>query len=369
MSQAFHGGRLSEAARAFGLPQDGFIDFSTNINVLAPVVPQADWEKWRAQIACYPEADARSLRDQLAGLYGVNADHVLPTGGAIEALYLAARLLVRCKIGIVEPAFNDYHRAFQAAGCESERIVLAREMWHAPIRAWEHLLDPFDVVVVGNPNNPTGAFRTRREWLAVLEKLWPRPKTWLVDEAFIEFVADHEEETLLPILSENRSLIVLRSLTKSWRIPGLRLGFLVTSNAAWMERLRAMQPPWSINAVAQAWSADCLTPANHARLLAGLREFQKTEKRFGAGLSQIAGLRVYPSAANFLLVELLDSALDASRLYPELGRRGLLVRVCDSFHGMPKGRFVRVAVRTEEENQLLARELAAICVALNQRAA
>ena len=369
MSQAFHGGRLSEAAREFGLPQDAFIDFSANINVLAPVVSLAAWEKWRAQIARYPEADAGSLRDKLACLHDVDADHILPTGGAIEALYLAARLFARCKIGIIEPAFSDYYRAFQAADCEPERIVLAREMWHAPISAWEHLLDPLDVVVLGNPNNPTGALQTRKEWLALLEKPWPRPKTWLLDEAFMEFVADHEQETLLPILSEYRSLIVLRSLTKSWRIPGLRLGFLVTSNAAWMERLRTIHPPWSINAVAQAWSAEYLTPQNHAQLLDGLRQFPRTRSRFEAGLSRIAGLRVYPSAANFLLVELLDPLLDASRVYRELGRRGLLVRVCDSFHGMPKGRFIRVAVRTEEDNHLLARELAAICVALNRRAA
>ena len=369
MSQAFHGGRLSEAAGEFGLSPDAFIDFSTNINVLAPVVLPADWEKWRAHIACYPEADARRLRDQLACLNGINADHVLPTGGAVEALYLAARLFPRCKIGIIEPAFSDYHRAFQAADCEPERIVLAREMWHAPISAWEHLLDPFDVIVLGNPSNPTGALQTREQWLALLEKPSPRPKAWLVDEAFIEFVADYEQETLLPILSEHRSLIVLRSLTKSWRIPGLRLGFLTTSNALWMQRLQTMQPPWSINAVAQAWSAGCLTPANQAQLLAGLREFPSTKDRFKAGLSGIAGLRVYPSAANFLLVELLDSSLDAWRIYRELGRRGLLVRVCDSFHGIPKGRFIRIAVRTEENNKLLARELAAICSALNRRAA
>lgn len=369
MSQAFHGGRLSEAAREFGLSQDAFIDFSTNINVLAPVVPPADWEKWRAQIARYPEADSRSLRDQLACLHGVSADYILPTAGAIEALYLAARLFARCKIGVIEPAFSDYHRAFQAAGCEPERIALAREMWHAPISEWEHLLDPFDVVVLGNPNNPTGALQTRKQLLGVLEKPWSRPKTWLLDEAFIEFVADHEQETLLPILSEHQSLIVLRSLTKSWHIPGLRLGFLVTSNGAWMERLRTMQPPWSINAVAQAWSADCLTPANHAQLLAGIRKLPKAKNRFEAGLSWIRGLRVYPSAANFLLMELLDSSLDASRIYRQLGRRGLLVRMCDSFYGMPKGRFIRVAVRTEEENNLLTRELAAICIALDWRAA
>ena len=103
--------------------------------------------------------------------------------------------------------------------------------------------------------------------------------------------------------------------------------------------------------------------------LPAFANFRKSKNGSGLRCPRIAGLRVYPSAANFLLVELLDLPLHASRVYRELGRRGFLVRVCDSFHGMPKGRFLRLAVRTEEENNLLAQELSAICIALNRRAA
>ncbi len=369
MHQAYHGGRLVEAAREFGLSEDAFVDFSTNTNVFAPAVPLAVWEKWRDQIARYPESDASAIRNRLALLYNVDADHILPTAGAIEALYLAARIFAGHKVGIIEPAFSDYERAFRTAGSDWERIVLTREMWHAPASTLKHLLEPFDVVVLGNPNNPTGALRPRKQLLALVEKSWRRPKTWIVDEAFIEFVAGHEEESLLPVLSEYRSLIVVYSLTKTWNIPGLRLGFLATSNAAWMERLRMMQPPWSVNSVAQAWSAEYLTAENHARMLAGLCELRNTRSRFEAALSEIAGLRLYPAAANFLLIELLESSLDAWHLYRELGSHGLLVRVCDSFQGMPKGRFIRVAVRTEDENNRLARELASICIERNRRAA
>jgi len=369
MSQAFHGGRLPEAAKEFDRPCGSFVDFSANINVFAPMVTAVDWERWRAKIAVYPEADADTLRDQLSELYGINTGHILPAGGAIEALYLAARLFSGCKVGVVEPAFSDYYRAFEAAGRAPERITLSPAMWHVPIGGWKHLLDPFDVVVLGNPNNPTGALQPREQLAALFKETWTRPKTWLVDEAFIEFVADHGQETLLQLLDENNSLIVLRSLTKTWGIPGLRLGFLATSDAGWMGRLRAMQPPWSINAVAQAWAAEFLTATRHGQLLAGLREFPKIRGSFETGLRQIPGIRAYPSAANFLLVELLDASLEASRIYRELGRRGLLVRVCDSFHGMAKGRFIRLAVRTEVENQLLAKTLGAVCAELIREAA
>ena len=105
MSQALHGGRLSVAAREFGLSQDAFIDFSANINVLAPVISSAEWEKWRSQIARYPEADARGLRDQLACLCAVNADRILPTAGAIEAL----STVLTIDSGVIPPTINYRH--------------------------------------------------------------------------------------------------------------------------------------------------------------------------------------------------------------------------------------------------------------------
>lgn len=369
MSQALHGGRLLDAAKEFGLPPHSFVDFSANINVLAPAVSPEDWETWRADVVRYPEADADGIRRRLAAVYRDNAEQLIPTAGAIEALYLAARLFGGCKTAIVEPAFGDYSRAFEAGGCEYSRIPLARQLWQAPASEWAHLLEPFDAVVLGNPNNPTGSLQARAELCRLLERVWKRPKCWIVDEAFIEFVADHKRETLLPVLDKYPSLIVLRSLTKSWAIPGLRMGFLATSNPVWLAQLRKMQPPWSINSVTEAWAASNLTPGNHARLLAGLRELQEARLRFAARLGQIAGLLVCPSTCNFLLVEITEPSLDAHSIYRELGRRGLLVRVCDSFYGMSRGRFIRLAVRTDAENNRLAEELEMICAGRARKAA
>ena len=92
MSQAFHGGGVRQAAEQFGLPADSFIDFSSNLNVFAPRVAAVDWEQWSSEISRYPEPDSQSLSEQLARFYHVSTDHILPTAGAIEALYLSARL-------------------------------------------------------------------------------------------------------------------------------------------------------------------------------------------------------------------------------------------------------------------------------------
>jgi len=354
MSQAFHGGQIERARREFG--RGALVDFSSNLNVFWPGIPAQDWSALREEIARYPEPDARTLRLNLARLEGIDPQFLLPAAGAAEALYLAARLFAEARVAIIEPAFADYHRAFVAAGCEPERIVLPPALWNAPAPEWSDRLAAADVVVLGNPNNPTGAFQSRDALLELIDLPWARAKSWIIDEAFIEFVPDHSCESLLSALAQRPSVIALRSLTKSWRIPGLRLGFLATSNAGWLARLEQMQPPWSVNAVAQAWSRTALTPDARAAMLATLAPLPAARAEFADGLAGL-GHHVFPSAANFLLVELRDAS--ASAIYRALGRRGFLVRPCDSFYGLaPADAYLRLAVRWPEENNQLLGALA-----------
>jgi threonine-phosphate decarboxylase len=359
MSQAVHGGGVRQAAEQFGLPVEAFVDFSSNVNVLAPAVTAADWERWITEIYRYPEPG--DLSEQLASFYGTRAEHILPTAGAIEALYLSARLFAGSKVAVVEPSFSDYSRAFSTVPCSVERILLSPDLWASPIQEWADRLEPFDLVVLGNPNNPTGTFYSLADLTALFDRPWTRPKHWIVDEAFIEFVTGCKQETLLNRLTNYPSLIVVRSLTKSWRIPGLRFGFLATAGA--IRELEKMQPPWSVNGVVHAWAKEFLREEHRAEYLASLRLLVRLGHDIEASLRLIPGIKVHPSAANFVLLELTDPSFDANRIYVELGCRGILVRICDSFYGIPKGRFLRVAVRTAPENERLAETLARVCSA------
>jgi threonine-phosphate decarboxylase len=364
MSQVFHGGGVRQAAKRFGLPLESVVDFSSNVNVLAPEITAADWRRWMTEIYRYPElADLTRL---LAGFYDLRGEHILPTAGAIEALYLAARLFAGCKIAVVEPGFGDYSRAFGSVPCSVERILLTPDLWSSPIREWADRLDPFDVVVLGNPNNPTGTFQSIADLTALFDRRWTRPKHWIVDEAFIEFVTGFKDETLLSRLADYPSLIVLRSLTKSWRIPGLRFGFLAT--AGHIQELERIQPPWSINGIVHAWAREFLREERRTEYLASLRMLVKLGHDLEASLRLIPGLKVHPSAANFVLLELTDPSFDADRIFVELGCRGILVRTCDSFFGMRKGSFLRVAVRTAIENERLVGLLSEICSRLRDQA-
>lgn len=365
MPQALHGGDVSQAFREFGVPAGEILDYSANINALAPSIAQERWADWLSAVIRYPEVDGAGVRQKLAEAYEVSPELLLPTAGAIEGLYLVARLFPGDRVAVIEPAFSDYTRAFEAAGCAPERISLPVDLWCRPAEEWGERLEPFDVIILGNPNNPTGAMQTRNQLAALFKRDWQRPKSWIVDEAFIEFATGNE--SLLGELSRHPRVVVLRSLTKSWGIPGLRLGFVATSHSGWLAQLGTMQPPWSINAVAARWALEFLSPEAHRKLLEGISQLREIGERFDNGLAKIRGLKLHPSNCNFRLIELADPALDSDAVYQAMGRRGILVRRCDSFYGIPKGRFIRLAVRGEIENNRVLEALGGVCQELSEK--
>ena len=116
MAQAFHGGQVAAAAREFGLAQESILDFSSNLNVLAPTVSEAEWEQWAAEIIHYPEPDAETLTNRLAEIYRLESEFILPTAGSIEGLYLAARLFAGCRVGDHGARFQRLRQIFRILG-------------------------------------------------------------------------------------------------------------------------------------------------------------------------------------------------------------------------------------------------------------
>ncbi len=355
MSQAFHGGRLREARETFARAQ--FLDFSVNTNAfwlpptLPGAVPLAD------AVAQYPEADAFSVAARFSEIHGVPQAHLLPTAGAIEGLYLAARLFQGKRAAVFHPSFADYTRACEAAGVETVALELLPEPPSLE-RAFASL-EKADVVFLGNPNNPTGRLFPDLE--ALIESPRLAHLAWVIDEAFIEFTPTPLRSSLLQKLGGLPNVILLRALTKSWSVPGLRLGFLATSHPAWMTRLRAMQPPWPLSGVTEAWAKANLTSENQRLMQESLAALAGLRQGLSNGIQALGELRAFPSESNFILVESVRQ--DATRLYDRLGAEGILIRVCHGFQGLEGRRFFRVAVRSEPDNARLLDALAECTVA------
>jgi len=308
-----------------GAGDPSILDFSENVNFVGPPAEVlAVLSDARHQVGRYPSADATPLRDAVAQRYDIAPDCVLAGNGASELIYLTAALFRGRKGRVVTPAFTEYEDA-----CGAYEIALGAS---AP-----------DVTFVGNPSSPEGRLRPRREILSL-------PGVRVVDEAFIDFAGGRE--SLLPDAAKDPRLIVLRSLTKFFALPGLRIGFAVAVPET-IRRLKLLQPPWSVNALAQLAGVAALKDASTAERT--LRELPGIREELRQGLSRL-GIDPFASDTNYVLCRVPD----AGALERALRSRGIAVRNCDSFTGLEPNRFLRLAVRAPDENRRLLTTLAEI---------
>jgi histidinol-phosphate aminotransferase len=286
----------------------------------------------------YP--DERPAAAALAARHGRDPAEVLPTNGAAEAFWLLASVLRPTRPVVVHPSFTEPEVALRATGHGVQRVF----------RHPKHFgLDPAavpenaDLVVVGNPNNPTGNLDP-----AGLVAGLARPgRVLVVDEAFMEFT-DAEAESLAG-RGDLPGLVVVRSLTKLWALPGVRAGYLLCAPELAAD-LRAARQPWSVNGIAcaalVACAGDRTTPTRVAERVTAARD------ELVAALRQLPGVRVWPSAANFLLLAVPSGAAVRSGL----AERGIAVRPADTFPGLGPDH-LRVAVRSPEDNRRLVAAL------------
>ncbi|HEX9023560.1 MAG TPA: threonine-phosphate decarboxylase CobD, partial [Geobacteraceae bacterium] len=304
-------------------------------------------------IVHYPESDCTELREALARLHGLQPAHLCVANGSTQLIYLLPRLVPGKRALVVAPAFSEYTGALSRDGWEVDQFVLeSGDGFAIPLdRLEKRLRNGYDFLILGNPGNPSGRLYPLSEVREFIRICQAARCFLLLDEAFMDFC---EVESAKRCAVEIEEMLILRSLTKFYALPGMRLGYAI-GHASTVARLAALREPWSVNTLAQVAGLASLADAEYAaathKLIDGERE------RLTTGLAAIAGLKPYPSAANYLLVEIEDgvSAID---LAERLLNVHILIRSCDNFAGLGD-RFFRVAVRKREENDRLLAALAA----------
>lgn len=353
-----HGGRIRAAARRLGVNPERILDFSANLNPLGP--PAAVMEvlaRHLPEVAWYPEPQGGELKQEVAFRLGMTPSQVAVGNGACELIYLLCHTLSPRAALIPCPTFSEYARAVRTGGGrvdqvemrEGSRFRLPTERLVASLRTGR-----YDLVVICNPNNPTGTL-ARLDELDAVAQAAERADTWmLVDESFLGFHREAQQLSALGLSSRYRRLMVLVSLTKLYCLPGLRLGYLVGPTHL-VTRLEEKRDPWSVNSLAQLAGLECLRQTEY---LARTRELLP---RYRAGLltslTSIPGIHVFPSEANFLLCRL--DRTSATDLSGQLAHQHILVRECSEFPGLDSS-YLRVAVRQAEENERLVRAIAAV---------
>lgn len=351
-----HGGTVFAVARELGMAVEDLLDFSASINPLGPppgvrgaVVAAFD------RAVHYPDSGCGELRALLATRHGLAPEQVTVANGSTELIHLIPRLerSPGKRALLVAPTFSEYGHSLELAGWHYDYLKLSPADGFAldPERVKRSLPERYDLLYLCNPGNPTGRLYPRDE-VATLLRLCGEAGTFcILDEAFMDF---REEESAVPLLAESGRFLILRSMTKFYGFPGLRLGYALGSREiiAGLERLR---PPWSVGVLAQAAGMAALADGEHGEKTCELVAAEG--ERLLDGLGSIPGLKVYPGAANYLLVE-ITAGPTAAELRQALLRQRILIRDCGNFAGLD-GRFFRVAVRTPGENERLLQGIAA----------
>ncbi|MEA5452282.1 threonine-phosphate decarboxylase CobD [Leptolyngbya sp. CCNP1308] len=346
-----HGGNLVWAAAVANCSPDSLVDFSASINPLGPPESVAlALAEALGQLRHYPDPDYSALRQALADYHRVPADWVLPGNGAAELLTWAARDLAEgpAPVGchLLTPAFGDYGRALESFGVPVNPwpLSLGKVTEDCPLQTaipWPEA--EVAGILINNPHNPTG-----RLWsVDSLKPLLDRADTVIVDEAFMDFVPPNQQQSLIGELDRYPNLVVLRSLTKFYTLPGLRIGYAL-GHPDRLHRWQHWRDPWPVNTLAavaaiaavqdkafQTRTWDWLPPAR-----TGLFE----------GLRAIPGLKPLVGAANYLLVRTTHPAPALQEAV--LRSHQVLIRDCLSFPELGADYF-RVAVRTAAENERL----------------
>ncbi|WP_435769433.1 Rv2231c family pyridoxal phosphate-dependent protein CobC [Nocardioides sp. SYSU DS0651] len=312
----------------------GHLDFAVNVHSgPRPAWLDAALRASLDDVGAYPSADAATAA--VAARHGRPHHEVLVTAGAAEAFTLVARLRDWRRPVVVHPQFTEPHAALEQAGHAVDAVVLAEPFTLDPARVPEAA----DLVVVGNPTNPTGALHPAD---AVRTLLRPG-RLVVVDEAFMDCVPGEAESLAGERLG---GLLVIRSLTKHWGIPGIRAGYVVGDPAAVAGMARG-QVPWSVGTTAAAAVVACTSPAAAEEARRRAEEIDGWRKHLEHGLTTLA-LHHLPSTASFVLARV------GVGVHDRLRGAGIAVRRADTFPGLDAS-WIRIAVRPPDlTDRLLA---------------
>lgn len=362
---------MNWAATIAGCPVSALTDFSASINPLGtPDSAIAAIVKNATQLTAYPDPNYPQLRSQLARHHQLDPEFILPGNGSAELLTWAGRELAQQKFTyLITPAFSDYQRALNAFGGKifscpllrnkergtrsEERKARSEELGFGSLSL--SLCIPSFIhrnsgLLLNNPHNPTGKLWTKDEILPYLKQF----ELVVIDEAFMDFLTPNREQSLIRVVAEYPNLVILRSLTKFYSLPGLRIGYAI-AHPERLQRWQKWRDPWSVNTLAAAATIAAI----------GNKEFQQqtwnwlasARSRLFKQLQSIPQLQPFEGAANYLLVK---TEISATRLQEKLLiDYQIVIRDCISFPELGD-RYFRIAVRLPAQNDRLTQAIAAI---------
>ena len=363
MTRPTHGGNLVWAAAIADCPPHALLDFSASINPLGmPDSARTALLDALETLTSYPDPNYTDLKNAIAAHHNIAPEWVLPGNGAAELLTWACRDLADYgSTDLITPAFADYDRALTAAGVQIHRCCLKRPdqplLTASGLSLAAQSFPPSHGILLNNPHNPTGQLLSAKEIKStVLDN--PNYELVVLDEAFMDFLPPEQQQSLAAWIEDYSQLVILRSLTKFYAIPGLRLGYAI-AHPDRLARWNRWRDPWTVNTLAAKVGEVVLQDIQFQSRTYDWLAIAKP--KLEQDLAGLPGLNVYSGSVNFVLVRSEQSVLDIQERL--LQNHQIYIRDCMSFPELGD-RFFRVAVRTVAENDRLVAGLALVLEAI-----
>ncbi len=352
-----HGGDLDSIERLYKIPREKIIDFSGNINPLGvPESVKNEIKKNTDLICTYPDSDYKILRQSIEEYTGVNYENIIVGNGATELISLFIKALSPKKSIIISPAYSEYERELKLTGSSVELFPLTEdENFKLNMQKLIQKLDSdIDLVVLCNPNNPTGSYLTLHEIEFLLNFCLDKNIFLMIDETYVEFSDADKQVDAMPLIKNYNNLFIIRGTSKFFASPGLRLGYCACSNKKLLDLAVSKKDPWSVNMLAN---------------LAGIVMFKDTEfiknskniiaaerKKFIRELSKLKKIKLYDSQSNFILLKILDNNISAANVFDILIKDNIVIRDASDFPYLGSN-FLRFCILSPEHNDLLLLKL------------
>lgn len=338
-----HGGNIYELS----VSESDIIDFSANINPLGyPEKLKESIIKSLSFITSYPDPNYIKLRKSIAKEYSIDFENIIVGNGGIQLIHNAIEFVDFKNALIVSPTFVEYGKAINRFNKNISHYILKEENdFELDVnRFLESDFTNVDLVIICNPNNPTGKYIEKNNIIKTLKHLNEFNVQLILDESFMDFLDN--ELSLINVINEYKNLVIIRSLTKFFAIPGLRLGFLVTSNQELIDKINKFKESWSVNIFANDFGIDIF---NDKEFIIDTKKYIKNEREYLIEkLRTLNIFRVYDSTANYIF---LKSKVDID-WGKELLHYNILIRKCDNYIGLDN-KFYRIAVKDNKNNQIL----------------
>ncbi|MFH5835342.1 threonine-phosphate decarboxylase CobD [Proteiniclasticum sp. C24MP] len=352
----YHGGDIYQY-------KEEMTDFSANINPLGiPEHFSRILTKDLSSLTRYPDRHYRKLKASIRKYLQLDQEaHLVLGNGAIEVIYKTIQALPVRSVLIACPTFSEYERAARMAGIPVREEVLYDGKGKLDVKALANLLEEKDLVIVCNPNNPTGTLTSKEELLVLGKLIQEKQGYLLVDETFIEFTKDYPETSVMDAKEGN--FIIIRALTKYFGMPGIRLGYGVFHQKKLASEVEELMEPWHINSIADLAGQTVLHDRNYQE---ATRRWILEESAFiMMELEKLTDFTFLPTESNFIL--LTSKSHKAEKIQEMLLEAGLLIRLPIGFKGLSDNAF-RIAIKDHASNRKLLAELEKIerSVSLNQ---